>query len=212
MKNIIFLTENVNKYKELSAFLDSIPELNGLVTITMVKPDYELHEIQSMNRSDIIRNKLATTMSHNAHFLQIETNTECNTECNTETWVMVEDTSLCIDKQGGFPGPFIKYYLQCIPLNQIANSNWGSAAQSIVNLAIGRLGENGNITISKDFEGLVQGNIVESKGNNGFGFDPIFRPVGSNLTNAQMTMEEKALYNPRTRAFEHILKFLLPQA
>lgn len=203
MKNIIFLTENVNKYKELRAFLDGIPELNSVVTLTMVKPDYELQEIQSMNRGDIIRNKLANAMSHNAQILSSDT--------TTEMWVMVEDTSLCIDKQGGFPGPFIKYYLQSIPLNQISNGNWGSPAHSYVNLAIGRITEHGNITITKDFEGVVHGNIVEPKGENGFGFDAIFRPVGSNLTNAQMTMEEKSQYNPRTRAFEQVLKFLFPQ-
>ena len=43
---------------------------------------------------------------------------------------------------------------------------------------------------------------------NGFGFDPIFRPVNSNKTNAEMSMEEKASYNPRILALQKVLDYL----
>ena len=200
MKHIIFLTENVNKYKELEAYLGTIPSLKGVLTLDMIKPDYELHEIQSLNRGDIVRNKLENAIQHNSNLLRVQD--------SVDTWIMVEDTSLCIDKQGGLPGPFIKYYLQSLSLENIANTNWGSAAQSYVNLAIGRINECNQI-IYKDFEGMVNGQIVACKGQNGFGFDPFFQPIGSNITNAQMTMEEKAGFNPRTRAFQQVRDYLL---
>jgi inosine triphosphate pyrophosphatase len=212
MKHIIFLTENANKYKELVFYLDNISELQGKISIEMVKPDYELHEIQSMNRSEIVRNKLETAIRHNANFLNLHADNQAdNQENKIEKWIMVEDTSLCIEKQGGFPGPFIKYYLQSLSLNTIANNNWGSKAYSYVNLAIGKVVNAiciNNILITKEFEGSVVGQIVEPKGDNGFGFDPIFRPDRSNFTNAQMSMEEKALFNPRTKAFQSVIDYL----
>ena len=42
------------------------------------------------------------------------------------------------------------------------------------------------------FEGVIKGNIsLKPKGKNGFGYDPIFIPLGHNKTFAEMTMEEK---------------------
>ena len=44
------------------------------------------------------------------------------------------------------------------------------------------------------FEGLCQGRIIdERRGDNGFGYDAIFVPVGADKTFAEMTLPEKAL-------------------
>jgi non-canonical purine NTP pyrophosphatase (RdgB/HAM1 family) len=108
---------------------------------------------------------------------------------------------------GGFPGPFIKYYVQSLPLNVIADANWGSSAQSYVSLAISKLDEHNELN-AWVFEDCVVGNIVSPVGTNGFGYDMIFRPVGTNHTCAEMTMDEKKQFNPRTKAFQKVIKFL----
>lgn len=215
MKRILFITENANKYKEIVGYLEGMPDVyGGKIVVEMVKPDYELHEIQSMNRAEIVTCKLYDALriiTPKKHILPC-----LGMHSNVETWVMVEDTSLCIVKQGGFPGPFIKYYLQSLPLNVIANNNWGSEAQSHVNLGIGRISDNVNnddgvydFTVTKGFEGTVNGVICEPKGTNGFGFDPIFWPATSAKTNAEMNMDEKAFFNPRIRAFQMVLDYLM---
>lgn len=205
MKQIIFLTENINKFKELKCYLDASSDFTGRISLTMIKPDYELHEIQSMDRNEIVRYKLSTAMKNNESLIGL---TRHQTESTSnDLWIMVEDTSFCINKLGGFPGPFIKYYLQSLPLQTIANSNWGSNAQSYVNLAIGKYSQQGEI-ISKEFEGVIPGVIVEPRGNNGFGFDAIFQPYGCNITNAEMTMTEKSKSNPRIIAFYKVLQFI----
>ncbi len=53
--------------------------------------------------------------------------------------------------------------------------------------------------------GIVEGNITnELMGEEGFGYDPIFIPVGYDKTFAQMTKEEKSKISHRGRAIEQV--------
>ena len=204
-KHIIFITENVSKFKEVDNYINNQEGIKGNVSIQMIKPEYELQEIQSLDRQEIVLKKLrdAIAMSKQLFNMQHIGDNE------REIWVMVEDTSLCIDKMGGFPGPFIKYYVQSLPLNIISDANWGSSAQSYVSLALGKLDEHTDTELNaRVFEDYVAGNIVSPSGTNGFGYDMIFRPVGINLTCADMSMNEKEKFNPRTKAFQKVLNFL----
>jgi non-canonical purine NTP pyrophosphatase (RdgB/HAM1 family) len=212
-KRIIFITENANKFRELQSYFQNYcvsllsSNVNIRITLEMIKPDIEIQEIQSLNAEEVIMHKLHNALNTCKHLITTDA-----ARPNTEAWIMVEDTSLCISKLGGFPGTFIKFYLQCIPVINIGNDNWGSDAQSIVNLAIGRiaLNDNGNteFNITKNFTGVINGCIVNARGNNGFGYDAIFRPINNIQTNAEMSMEEKAFYNPRTLAFQKVLDYL----
>ena len=59
------------------------------------------------------------------------------------------------------------------------------------------------------FEGICKGQIIaERKGNNGFGYDPVFMPDGANKTFAEMTMEEKNKYSHRKKAMAKLIEFL----
>lgn len=59
------------------------------------------------------------------------------------------------------------------------------------------------------FEGICTGNIVmEPVGNKGFGYDPVFIPVGSTETFAQMELEVKNQFSHRRKAFEKMIEFL----
>ena len=60
-------------------------------------------------------------------------------------------------------------------------------------------------------EGIVEGSIATTpRGNNGFGYDPIFIPADSNdRTLAQMTTTEKNAISARGRAFRELLQKLL---
>jgi XTP/dITP diphosphohydrolase len=60
------------------------------------------------------------------------------------------------------------------------------------------------------FEGIVNGKIIrEKKGNNGFGYDPIFVPDGKDCTFAEMDLAEKNTVSHRARAFEKLKEFLI---
>jgi XTP/dITP diphosphohydrolase len=55
------------------------------------------------------------------------------------------------------------------------------------------------------FEGEVKGQIVrKQKGIGGFGYDPIFQPMGSDLTFAEMSLEIKNLFSHRANAIKKL--------
>jgi XTP/dITP diphosphohydrolase len=59
------------------------------------------------------------------------------------------------------------------------------------------------------FEGKVEGTIIEQgRGAEGFGYDPIFLPDGSDKTFAEMSMEEKNDLSHRGRAIAALKQFL----
>jgi XTP/dITP diphosphohydrolase len=59
------------------------------------------------------------------------------------------------------------------------------------------------------FDGIVDGQILESRrGNEGFGYDPIFLPDGYEKSFAQLSMTEKNAISHRGRAVEKLLIFL----
>lgn len=59
------------------------------------------------------------------------------------------------------------------------------------------------------FEGICKGKIIDTpRGDNGFGYDAVFIPDGSDKTFAEMTMEEKNNFSHRKKAVEQLTRFL----
>ncbi len=59
------------------------------------------------------------------------------------------------------------------------------------------------------FEGICEGRIIDEKrGQQGFGYDPVFIPTGSTRTFGEMSMEEKTQYSHRAKATEKLVAFL----
>jgi len=59
------------------------------------------------------------------------------------------------------------------------------------------------------FEGICQGRIIDhKKGENGFGYDPVFIPDGADKTFGEMTLAEKTIYSHRKKATEKLVVFL----
>ena len=58
-------------------------------------------------------------------------------------------------------------------------------------------------------KGTIEGVIsTEPRGNNGFGYDPIFIPVGKKLTFAEISQKLKYKIDHRFQAYKKIKKFL----
>lgn len=61
----------------------------------------------------------------------------------------------------------------------------------------------------KLFTGIVNGTITKEKtGNQGFGYDPIFKANGYSKTFAELTLEEKAIISHRGIAVKQLIDFL----
>lgn len=60
------------------------------------------------------------------------------------------------------------------------------------------------------FEGIVNGTIITApKGTNGFGYDPIFQPIGYDKTYAEMNNKEKNSMSHRALALKKLSEFLI---
>lgn len=127
-----------------------------------------------------------------------------------------DDTGLEVDALGGEPGVLSARYA----LANGAGSGHDSSANSA--LLLQRMeGVNDRrarfrtaIVLIKDgreylVEGIVEGTIAtEPRGTDGFGYDPIFIPEGSNRTFAEMTAAEKNAISHRKRATDALLQLL----
>ena len=59
------------------------------------------------------------------------------------------------------------------------------------------------------FEGICDGRIInEKRGDGGFGYDPVFIPDGSIHSFAEMSLEEKNIFNHRRKAADKLVAFL----
>ena len=66
-----------------------------------------------------------------------------------------------------------------------------------------------NGEVIETFEGEVRGRIIdEPRGANGFGYDPIFVPDGSEKTFAELSQEEKNRISHRAAAFRKAAEFV----
>ena len=81
------------------------------------------------------------------------------------------------------------------------HNDWQARFKTVITLVL-----NGNY---HQFEGIVEGTIIaEKKGSFGFGYDPVFVPLGHQKTFAEMTMEEKSKLSHRAIAFSKLIAFL----
>jgi XTP/dITP diphosphohydrolase len=152
--------------------------------------------------------------STNLHKVEIQSNEleeivtyALNQLCDYGDLIAVEDDGLFIDSLHGFPGPYSAYVYATIGLRgilQLLESTTSRRAvfRSIVGVCMGGK--------PKLFRGEVVGNIVnEPRGSHGFGFDPIFAPLGVDSTFAEMNIEEKSIYSHRSRAFTRLAEYLV---
>ena len=66
--------------------------------------------------------------------------------------------------------------------------------------------------ILAEAEGILEGVMLEAEqGSGGFGYDPIFRPLGMTRTLAEISEDEKATFTHRARAITALLPQLVAQ-
>ncbi|MBW5382124.1 RdgB/HAM1 family non-canonical purine NTP pyrophosphatase [Brachyspira pilosicoli] len=125
---------------------------------------------------------------------------------------LADDSGICINALNGEPGIYSARYggenlgykekMQMI-LDKLKNKNNRTAY--FITSAVCVLDENYYIAL----EGIVNGVIVESpKGFDGFGYDPIFKPNGYDITYAEMTLEQKNSMSHRAIAMNKMKEIL----
>ena len=130
---------------------------------------------------------------------------EATTHCDTA--VIIEDVSLSFNALKGLPGPYIKDFLGNLGregLWKLLEGFEDKTAYAQCTYAICR--GKGHEPIL--YTGKCHGKIVKPKGENMFGWDPIFQPDGFKETFAEISTEAKNKISHRGKALVLVKKYL----
>lgn len=179
MEKLLFITSNKNKAAEFSRLL-GVDIQNQKIT---------LPEIQDTDVSNVAKIKAE----------------EAYSKLNRS--VFVDDTGLYINAWNNLPGAFIAWFLDNVGNEGILRmlDGWEDRSAKVIT-AIGYCDQNG----SRVFVGKVDGKIADSpKGENGFGYDPIFIPNDQSKTFAEMNDQEKDCHSMRAIAANSMREYLI---
>ena len=187
---LIFATNNQNKVKEIASVLPANIEVKSLKEIGINVDIPEPHDTLKENASEKSRTIFELTQQN----------------------CFSEDTGLEVDALNGAPGVRSARYagepsnpeknIEKLLHEMNGKSNRAARFRTVVSLIL-----NGK---EYWFEGVCEGKIIhEKRGEDGFGYDPVFIPIGSDSTFAQMDMNEKNLFSHRKKAIDKLIAFLL---
>ena len=186
---ILFATSNLNKAAEVSSML---PEHFEILTLKDIDHTEDIPETSPTIKGNAMQK---------ANFILENYKIDC----------FADDTGLEINALDGEPGVVSARYAgedrsddanMALVLEKLNNESDRSAQfRTVIALNI------------KDmqlvFEGIVKGTILKvGRGENGFGYDPIFEPENCGKSFAEMTMDEKNSYSHRARAFAKMIEYL----
>ena len=167
-----FITSSAQKHAEVERILGR----------SLARQALPLEEIQAVDLEPVVRHKASQAFAL------------------LGAPVLVEDTGLALTAWNGLPGALIKWFLTslgpegvCRLLRQETNRQ--ATATTLFAYCDG--------ATTQIFPGVVHGLVPEApRGAFGFGWDGIFQPMGSLLTFAEMTPEEKDRFSMRRIALE----------
>ena len=188
-QKLIFATNNQFKFNEVKYILSNKLNLINLKELNFSEDIPEDH------------NSLKKNAQSKALFIYGKYKINC----------FADDTGLEIEALNGDPGVYSARYAgeNCSfedNIKKVLNKLTGVKNRKAKFITVISLVENGDIT---NFEGIIKGEIIdEKKGNNGFGYDAIFKPDGYNLTFAEMTQEVKNKISHRYIAIKKLANYL----
>src|SRR3989344_4263936 len=178
MRNITFITDNLDKLKWLRMFTD----------LPLKHKSLDLHEIQSLSIEEIVEHK-----AKDAYKI-------------IKKPVLIEDTALAFNSLGNLPGPLIKWFLTELGnegLCKLVDGYKNRSAEAIV--LFGLYDGKTFKTFEGKISGKIAN---KPRGDNGFGWDRIFIPKGYNVTWAEMNDEEIIKTSIRKKALEKLERYL----
>ena len=189
MKKIVFATNNGHKLDELRKLTEGKIEILSL-------NDIGCHD-------DIP--ETADTLEGNAVIKARWVKEHYGYDC------FADDTGLEVEALDGAPGVFSARYaggeghdslanMELLLSNMKKKENRNARFRTVIALIEG--------DDEKLFEGIVKGVIThEPAGTSGFGYDPVFRPEGYDLTFAEMSADEKNRISHRGRAVAKLIDY-----
>ena len=185
---IYFVTKNMHKFSEVSFMFQ-----NENVEFDLLHSDLDTIEIQATICRDVALYKLKSIRE------------------KLDYSFFIEDSGFYVDNPlNGFPGVYSSYVYKTIGnegILKLIDDFENTEAHFIAVIALYYKPTN-KIFI---FEGKVKGRVSDKiKGEQGFGYDPIFIPYESpdSKTFGELTMEEKSKYSHRGKALKQFISLL----
>ncbi|MBF4470020.1 non-canonical purine NTP diphosphatase [Flavobacterium sp. HJJ] len=186
---IVFATNNKNKIKEIQSML---PQSIEIISLESIGCNEDIPET-------------AATIEGNAVLKADYVTQKYGYDC------FADDTGLEVDALNGEPGVFSARYageqksaadnMDKLLLNLDNKTNRDAQFKTVIALNI--KGE------QHLFTGIARGTItLEKYGDQGFGYDPIFKPEGFQETFAQLSLETKNAISHRGKAVKELIAFL----
>ncbi len=186
---LVFATQNRNKMEEIQALMPSNVKLLCLKDINCTEDIPETAETIDGNailKAEYVKNKLGY-------------------DC------FADDTGLMVDALDGEPGVYSARYagehkndianMEKLLTNMEGKKNRKARFKTVIAL---NLNEHEIL-----FTGICTGTITtQPRGDQGFGYDPVFQPDGSNKTFAEMTLLEKSQLSHRSKAVRELIDYL----
>ena len=188
MIEILFATNNSNKLYEVQA---QLPKRIKLISLKDIECNEEIPETQNTIEGNAIQK---------ANYVKNKYNLDC----------FAEDTGLEVEILNGEPGVYSARYagpekntkdnIQKLLYKLKDKANRKAQFKTVIAMHFkGKL-----IT----FQGICKGEITENvMGSEGFGYDPIFKPLGNSKTFAQLSLNEKNKIGHRGRAVTQLIDF-----
>ena len=187
--NLIFATSNQNKVLEIQKILPK---------------KFNIKSLKDLNYfEDVPENE--TTIEGNAIFKAKYIYEKFNIN------VFADDTGLEVEALNGEPGVHSARYAGT---TRNSEKNIKKLLKNLKNIKNRNARFKTVIALIIDnklhiFSGIIEGFILDSpKGNNGFGYDPIFCPNGFDKSFAELTLKEKNLISHRSLAMKKLIDFI----
>lgn len=186
---LVFATNNQNKLKEVQAL---VPKHITLLSLADINCNEDIPETQAT---------IEGNAKQKADYIKRQYGYDC----------FADDTGLEVDALDGAPGVYSARYAgperdatanMDKLLKELSNKD-SRAAQFKTVIALHLNGA------FHEFTGLCRGKIInEKRGDQGFGYDPIFQPKGYESTFSQMDLSLKNQIGHRGKAIRKLIDFL----
>ncbi|MFN3758268.1 MAG: non-canonical purine NTP diphosphatase [Algoriphagus aquaeductus] len=186
---ICFATNNRKKIEEVKAALG---------------PKFELVSLQEIGCFEELP-ETGDTLDHNAfqkaRYVRVHFGVDC----------FADDTGLEVEALNGAPGVYSGRFageprsdernIDLLLEKMEGKSNRKARFRTVIALILeGK---------EYQFEGIAKGEILNRRvGEKGFGYDPVFRPIGFDRTFAELSLEEKNEISHRGKAVKSLIEFL----
>jgi XTP/dITP diphosphohydrolase len=192
MTKLILATRNIHKIRELQTLLG---DLNvDVLTLNDVSAEIILREDGTTFEANAFQK--ARTVYH-----------------HTKLFALADDSGLEVFYLNGRPGVFSARYAGEEATDEMNNQKLLTEMRAVAprrrraqfRSVLALVGDG----VEEITEGICSGMLGETpRGNNGFGYDPIFIPTGFTKTYAELTAEEKNLISHRARSLAKMKEIL----